>query len=250
MKIILTGSTGFIGQEILSQCLAHPSITSIVALSRRDLPISNAKLTVKRIAEPDFASSFSTPELKSAIRGADACIWTLGVTPSLTGSDWETLRRVSLDYTRAAAEAFSDLYKEEAKESSEAKRFRFVYFSGALAERDQERPLWLSEGYRKVRVGTSLFLSSFFSLSRPFSLICMQGEAENILLDHAKENDDCFESYILRPGMVLKGGTVRSFIRGLVPSVRVEVLAKSAVDVAVYGHGERLLENDVLTAWK
>ena len=50
--------------------------------------------------------------------------------------------------------------------------------------------------------------------------------------------------------MVLKGGTVRNFIRGLVPSVRVEVLAKSAVDVAVHGHGERLLENDVLTAWK
>ena len=37
MKVILTGSTGFIGGEVLLQALAHPAITSVVALTRREL---------------------------------------------------------------------------------------------------------------------------------------------------------------------------------------------------------------------
>lgn len=44
MKIILTGSTGFIGHEVLVQCLQNPNITSIVALSRRELPREHPKL--------------------------------------------------------------------------------------------------------------------------------------------------------------------------------------------------------------
>lgn len=55
----------------------------------------------------------------------------------------------------------------------------------------------------------------------------------------------------MRPGLVLtKGGTVTDFLRGLAPSVRVDVLAKAAVDVAVHGNEERLLENGVIREWK
>lgn len=71
---------------------------------------------------------------------------------------------MTLDYTRVAAGAFSDLCKEK-NSNNEVKKFRFIYFSGGLAERDQERSLWLSGGFRKVRVGLSLFHSfSFFLL--------------------------------------------------------------------------------------
>jgi uncharacterized protein YbjT (DUF2867 family) len=74
MKIILTGSTGGIGTEVLQQCLQHPSITSIVALSRRTLPASvtsNPKLTV--IMMEDFLS-YSDIVLRQ-LDGAQACIW-------------------------------------------------------------------------------------------------------------------------------------------------------------------------------
>lgn len=168
MKVVLAGSTGFLGQEILSQCLSNPSITSVIALSRRDIPISHAKLTVQRMTESEFAS-FSSPELKSSLRGADACIWSLGVTPSMANSDWEKLRQVSLDYTRAAVSAFSDLRKEKDSQSNEAKKFRFVYFSGSLTERDQNRSLWVKGYYRKVRVCTSLFLLSCFFILLMFT---------------------------------------------------------------------------------
>ncbi|GAT22903.1 nucleoside-diphosphate-sugar epimerase [Aspergillus luchuensis] len=68
MKIILTGSTGFIGHEILTQCLRNPHITSIIALSRRPLPTNNPKLTVRLV------DGFLTyPEsLLQELRGAEA----------------------------------------------------------------------------------------------------------------------------------------------------------------------------------
>jgi NAD dependent epimerase/dehydratase family enzyme len=72
MKLILTGSTGFIGGEVLSQCLNNPAITSIIILSRRQLPnISNPKAKVLIIE--DFKSY---PEsVIDEISGADGCIW-------------------------------------------------------------------------------------------------------------------------------------------------------------------------------
>lgn len=74
MKVILTGSTGFIGHEVLEQCLQTPSITSVVVLSRRELPSSvgnNPKLKVTIVK--DF---LAYPEsLLHDIEGAEACIW-------------------------------------------------------------------------------------------------------------------------------------------------------------------------------
>lgn len=75
MKIILTGCTGFIGSEVLAQCLAHPDISSITALSRRPLPstpqFTNPKLKV--VIPQDFTTY---PEsILEELRGADGCIW-------------------------------------------------------------------------------------------------------------------------------------------------------------------------------
>jgi N-acetyl-gamma-glutamylphosphate reductase len=71
MKIILAGSSGFIGAEVLRQCLLHPSITSLVALSRRDLPVSDPKL--KTMIVKDWTQY--EPEALKECEGAEACIW-------------------------------------------------------------------------------------------------------------------------------------------------------------------------------
>lgn len=70
MKVILTGSTGFVGREVLNQCLAHPDITSVVALSRHELP-PHDKLKV--VVNEDFLSY--SESLREELKGADACIW-------------------------------------------------------------------------------------------------------------------------------------------------------------------------------
>lgn len=76
MKIILTGSTGFIGHEVLDQCLHHPSITQIVALSRRDLPseITREHASKLKVVIVDDWLSYSDKVLND-LKGAEACIW-------------------------------------------------------------------------------------------------------------------------------------------------------------------------------
>ncbi len=74
MKLILGGSSGFVGNETLIQALANPEIASIIALTRKPLPesiVSDSKLKVVIIR--DFTSY--TPEVLAQLEGADACIW-------------------------------------------------------------------------------------------------------------------------------------------------------------------------------
>jgi NAD dependent epimerase/dehydratase family enzyme len=71
MKVILAGSSGFIGQEILHQALHNPSITSLIALSRRPLPTTNPKL--KTVLLEDFTSY--SPAVLAELSGAESCIW-------------------------------------------------------------------------------------------------------------------------------------------------------------------------------
>lgn len=71
MKVILSGPTGFIGREVLEQCLQNSSITSIVALSRRELPVNSAKLIV--IIVKDFLSYRDS--VLQHTKAAEACIW-------------------------------------------------------------------------------------------------------------------------------------------------------------------------------
>ena len=72
MKIILTGTTGFIGNKVLQQCLAKPAITSIVALSRRPLDdVTDPK--VKVVVLKDF-TAYGEDVLR-VVEGAEACIW-------------------------------------------------------------------------------------------------------------------------------------------------------------------------------
>jgi len=79
----------------------------------------------------------------------------------------------------------------------------------------------------------------------------LQGQVENELLAYAGSQEEHFETYIMRPGMVLaKEMNVRDWVRGFGPSVRVDVLARVMVDVAVEGSGERVWENDGICGWK
>jgi hypothetical protein len=74
MKVILTGVTGFIGHETLLQSIANPRITSIVALSRRELPDSVPKDSkLKVFILEDFTKY--TPEIMEELAGAEACVW-------------------------------------------------------------------------------------------------------------------------------------------------------------------------------
>lgn len=59
----------------------------------------------------------------------------------------EEARMISMDYTLAAVEAFNRSFK-----SQDGAKFKFIYLSGRIAERDQEKPLWYMQKHRRIRV--------------------------------------------------------------------------------------------------
>ena len=74
MKFILTGTSGFIGGEILSQCLALPSMASLIILSRRPLPEIGAR--DPRIFIIVLENFLIYPEdVAKQLAGAKACLW-------------------------------------------------------------------------------------------------------------------------------------------------------------------------------
>lgn len=76
MKIVLAGSTGFIGQEVLQQCLDSSKITSVVVLSRRELPSQEDKHKAKKLRVVLVDDFLWYPDsVRDVIKNADACIW-------------------------------------------------------------------------------------------------------------------------------------------------------------------------------
>lgn len=71
MKVIVTGSTGTVGSAVLSRCIEHPSVTSIVALTRRPLEVKSPKLN--NIVHKDFLKYEN--DVVEQMKGAEACIW-------------------------------------------------------------------------------------------------------------------------------------------------------------------------------
>lgn len=44
MKVIITGTTGYVGEGVLHSCLADPSIEKVLSVSRRTTGIVHPKL--------------------------------------------------------------------------------------------------------------------------------------------------------------------------------------------------------------
>ncbi|KAJ5755107.1 hypothetical protein N7533_004650 [Penicillium manginii] len=203
MKLILTGSSGFVGRELLSQCLEHPSVTAVIALTRHELTGHEKHDKLKVVLMEDFSSYPETA--REAIRG------TLGVKPSQV-SDNDMARRISIEYTTAAAWLFNDICQ---------KPFRFVYCSGYLAERDQTKQLWYLQDYRRIR-----------------------GQVETELLTFDNENTG-FESYILQPAMI-RSRSIINFYELMIavgPSIKVDELASKMLNLALEGGSKKLWTN-------
>ena len=88
MKLIIAGATGYVGTELIRQALSNPSVTSIVALGRRQTTLPDnlgpkadtAKF--KPVVLEDFGKY--TDDVKQQLAGADACVWYDECTPHPT----------------------------------------------------------------------------------------------------------------------------------------------------------------------
>jgi uncharacterized protein YbjT (DUF2867 family) len=74
MKLIVTGATGFIGSEVVRQCIANPAVDSITVVSRRE-PAKEVMESskVKVVLLPNFSQWPAS--LLDQLEGAEGCIW-------------------------------------------------------------------------------------------------------------------------------------------------------------------------------
>lgn len=76
MKILIGGSSGFVGGELVRQALSIPAITSIIGLSRRETvlpPSTPGADKLKSIVCDDFDNY--SDDIKNQLHDVDACIW-------------------------------------------------------------------------------------------------------------------------------------------------------------------------------
>ncbi|GFF87349.1 hypothetical protein IFM53868_05118 [Aspergillus udagawae] len=163
MRLILTGATGLVGSAALNHILSLPreQIAHLYILSRSPVPMAENRPNITVIKHEDF-SDYS-PELLERFKGANGCIWALGISQSQVSK--EEYVKITLDYPLAAAEAFSTLPDS----------FNFVYVSGEGAT---QSPSLL----------TPLFGS-------------VKGECESSLISLAKKYPS-LKAYSVRPGYV------------------------------------------------
>ncbi len=74
MKVIITGTTGMVGEGVLLQCLEDPTIERVVAVGRRSCGHTHAKLT--EVLVPDFRELVS---VEQRLSGFDACFYCAGI---------------------------------------------------------------------------------------------------------------------------------------------------------------------------
>lgn len=120
MNILLTGATGFVGGEVLTQSLADPLIEQVTILVRRSVGVTNPKL--KEIILRDFLDYSKITENLNV----DACIWCLGV--SQTEVSKEQYIKITYDYTVTGMQAMLAVNP----------KLRFCFLSGRAADQDEQ----------------------------------------------------------------------------------------------------------------
>ncbi|KAJ5736932.1 uncharacterized protein N7483_002057 [Penicillium malachiteum] len=227
MKLIVVGATGLVGSEIIRQSLEIDDITEVIALARKFVQVEknspSSKLT--NVIVRDYAEY--PEDVKAKLSGADACIWTVAITPFRASNfPFAEVKRVCQDCTLAG---FKAIYEAGPKIP-----FRFVYFSAEGTPRDpSHRPMFMGD-YQVMRSHTENMVIGFPG-QYPGTQIC-----------------------IAQPGVVINSttwsrATLAFLLRGVnlftrkIPNVDRSELSAAVLHQAVHGvERETLLNADLV----
>jgi hypothetical protein len=98
MKVIITGTTGMVGEGVMLECLANPLVTEVLSVSRKPNGHTHPKL--KEYIVPDFLGLKANDE---KLQGYDACFFCAGV--SSVGMKEPEYTRITYDTTMTFARA-------------------------------------------------------------------------------------------------------------------------------------------------
>jgi uncharacterized protein YbjT (DUF2867 family) len=100
LSVIITGSTGMVGEGVLLECLDNPEVEKVLVINRRPLGRSHPKL--QEIIHSDF---FDLMAIEPQLAGYDACFFCLGV--SSVGMKKQIYQHLTYDLTLNFAQALA-----------------------------------------------------------------------------------------------------------------------------------------------
>lgn len=218
MKIILFGASGMIGQGVLRQCLADPTVTQILSIGRSAPAMTDSKLTA--LVHDNF---FDYSTISNTLRGYDACLFCLGV--SAGGMSEEKYHRLTYELTLAAAHALL----------GQNPQLTFIYVSGTGTNSSEKGgAMWARV---KGKTENALLRLPFKDayMFRPAYIHPVHGEVARA------------------PGtrwMYTLVGPLYPLWRALLPRyvTTTEVLAKAMITAARRGAPKKIIENEDLAA--
>ncbi|KAI8629581.1 hypothetical protein F5Y19DRAFT_475570 [Xylariaceae sp. FL1651] len=218
MKVLIVGASGSIGSEALVQCLAHPSISIVIAFVRRDLPAEVSKHPkLKCVLIKDF--SVWPEDVLEAHADAAAMIWAMG---SYRGS-----RAADLEYPYIFIESMGRVL--ETKPSRPP--FRYVHLSGKFVRQDQDKKLWYFETPRKLK-----------------------GLLETRALAFAESHAAIWRTFIVKPGGVITKNMIApgviAALFGANWCIRNEELGAFMAYLAISGEGEEPITENARSVTK
>ena len=126
LRVMITGTTGMIGEGVLMECLANPQVAAVLSVSRKPTGMMDPKL--KEFIVPDFLKLSDDEE---NLRGYDACFFCAGV--SSIGMNESDYNRITYDTTIHFAKVLVD----------QDPQMTFIYVSGAATDSSEKgRLMW------------------------------------------------------------------------------------------------------------
>lgn len=126
IKLIVTGSTGMVGEGVMMECLANSQVSDVLTISRKPSGHLHPKLT--EIIHNDF---HDLSAIEDRLKGYDACLFCLGV--SSVGMNEADYTKVTYDLTMHVAQTLARHNPD----------MIFEYISGAGTDSsEQGRVMW------------------------------------------------------------------------------------------------------------
>lgn len=126
IRVIITGSTGMVGEGVLHVCLNHPYVEHVLVINRRTCNVQHPKL--KEIIHHDF-SDFTS--IENELSGYNAAFLCMGV--SSVGMKEDKFKHLTNDLTMALAKPLAKLNPE----------MTFTYVSGVGTDSTEKgRIMW------------------------------------------------------------------------------------------------------------
>lgn len=126
LKIILTGSTGMVGEGVLHECLHSDLVSEVLVVNRKPCGYTHNKL--RELILPDF---FNIESIKAELSAYNCCLFCLGV--SSVGMNEADYTKMTYDLTLNFAKVLAEVNKD----------MTFSYISGAGTDSTEKgRMMW------------------------------------------------------------------------------------------------------------